>query len=203
MTPQPTKYCTQSIFSGLLRQQSSMKSVSFTVVFLLLAACGSNDQTELKTWMDKERAKTPTTIKKVEPPVSYNAVAYTLSNETHPFNSDKLKEAMLRQRDLSTNKQFQPDTNRKREQLEAFPIDTMRMVGYMYNQKDKQAAAQLLVSGVLHNVKLGQYLGTDFGRVMAVTETEIVLSERIQDSAGIWSERTSRIPLSIATKESK
>ena len=170
-----------------------------TVMLLgLLAACSPDDQSELKTWMQQARAKTPATIAKVVPPLPYVPVSYTASNDVHPFDSDKLKDALLKQRESAGGKQYQPDLSRKRESLEAFPVDTLRMMGFMMNVKDKQAVAQVLAGAAMYNVRVGQYLGTDFGKIVQLSETEIVLNERVQDSAGIWTERTTRIPLSVA-----
>ena len=183
-----------------------------------LSGCRSDEQAELKTWMQNERAKTPATIKPIPKPLPFSAAEYLESGDEHPFNSDKLREAMIKVRSNSNNKQFEPDLSRKREVLESFPIDTIRMLGVMMSAgksaskgaagssdfKDTQPVAQVMAGQQLHNVRVGQYIGTDFGRVTAVTETAIVLSERVQDSAGIWAERNSKIPLNVAPgKENK
>ena len=187
--------------------------VTMLLLVLNLAACSAGDQGELRTWMQQEKAKTQPTVQKIETPLPYTPVAYTGGGESHPFDSDKLKNALLKLSTSSTkNRLYEPDLSRKREVLEAFPLDTLRMVGFMINSKDAtkpnikntDPVAQVMAGQTLHNVRVGQYLGTDFGKVIAISEKEIVLTERTQDSAGIWSERSTSVKLFVsAAKENK
>lgn len=88
----------------------------------------------------------------------------------------------------------QPDMERHKEALEEFPLDGLKMVGYLFQSNAGHAIIRS-PDGKLHRVKVGNYLGQNFGQVTAVEETEIKIKEMIQDSTGDWSERMSSLQL--------
>ena len=90
------------------------------------------------------------------------------------------------------------ELNRRKEALEAYPLDTMAMVGSL--QRAGQPVALVRVDNLLYQVKPGNYLGQNYGRVMKVTETEVVLREIVQDATGDWIERTATLQLQEKTK---
>ena len=85
------------------------------------------------------------------------------------------------------------ELNRRREPLEAYPLDGMTMVGSL--QRQGRQFALLKVDNLLYQVKLGDYVGQNYGKVTKITETEIALREIVQDAAGEWTERTSSLQL--------
>ena len=88
----------------------------------------------------------------------------------------------------------QPDLKRPKEALENFPLDGLKMVGYLFQNKAGHAIIRS-PDGNLHRIKIGNYLGQNFGQATEVTETEIKIKELIQDSTGDWSERFSSLQL--------
>jgi type IV pilus assembly protein PilP len=82
---------------------------------------------------------------------------------------------------------------RRREPLEAFPLDSMTMVGSVAKQGTPYAL--LSVDKLLYQVRPGDYLGQNYGRINKITETEIVLREIVQDAAGEWIERAAKLQL--------
>ena len=52
-----------------------------------------------------------------------------------------------------------------------------------------QPFALLRVDTLLYQVKVGDYLGQNYGRITQIDETQIVLREIVQDAAGEWIER--------------
>jgi len=85
------------------------------------------------------------------------------------------------------------EINRRKEPLEAYPLDNMTMVGSVVKQGHQYAL--LKVDVLLYQVKVGDYLGQNFGKVMAITETEVRVREVVQDSAGEWTERPAALQL--------
>jgi type IV pilus assembly protein PilP len=83
--------------------------------------------------------------------------------------------------------------NRRKEPLEAFPMDSMSMVGSV--TKNNQQYALLRVDNLLYQVKVGDYLGQNYGKITKISETEVSLREVVQDAAGEWIERTSTLQL--------
>jgi type IV pilus assembly protein PilP len=85
------------------------------------------------------------------------------------------------------------ELKRRKEPLEAYPLDSMSMVGSI--NKLGQPYALLRVEGLLYQVKVGDYLGQNYGRVLKLNETELVLREVVQDAAGEWIERNTSLQL--------
>jgi type IV pilus assembly protein PilP len=81
-----------------------------------------------------------------------------------------------------------PDLNRRREPLEAFPLESLRMVGTLEQKKDVYAVVKAPDNSIFR-VKPGNYLGQNFGRIVAINESSIKLKEILQDSAGKWEEK--------------
>ena len=77
-------------------------------------------------------------------------------------------------------------------------MDSMALVGSIL--RAGQPVALVRVDSLLYQVKLGNYLGQNYGRVTKITETEIVLREIVQDAVGEWIERTSTLQLQERTK---
>ena len=88
----------------------------------------------------------------------------------------------------------QPDFSRRREELEDFPLESLKMVGYLSQGKTGYAIIRS-PDGKLHRAKVGNYMGQNFGKIVAITDTEVKLKEMVQDSAGDWSERMSTLQL--------
>ena len=85
------------------------------------------------------------------------------------------------------------ELNRRKEPLESYPLDSMSMVGSF--SKAGQPFALLKVDNLLYQVKVGDYLGQNYGRVMKIGETDLSLREVVQDAAGEWTERVSTLQL--------
>src|SRR5687767_10725540 len=86
-----------------------------------------------------------------------------------------------------------PDLNRRKEPLEAFPLEQLKMVGTLQQGRDMYALVR--ADKTLYRVKKGNYMGQNFGLITDVTESDIKLKEIVQDSAGDWAERQSVLPL--------
>lgn len=89
---------------------------------------------------------------------------------------------------------MQPDLTRPKEPLEAFSLETLKMVGVLSKQSVIHAVIKTPDNAIYH-VKKGNYVGQNFGLITQISDTEVGLREIVQDSAGDWSERTSTLIL--------
>jgi len=155
---------------------------------VVLAACVGGDQEELREWMKTAAqgvtAKIPP-LPVVEP---YEPVPYDAGNILDPFKATKMGP-----QEKKGGGGFRPDLDRPKEPLELHPLETLKYVGVMTRKKVSYAIIQ--VDGTLHQVKIGNYMGQNFGVVVDISESEVTLRELIQDSAGDWVERTSTLLL--------
>lgn len=163
---------------------------------LLLSACGSNND-ELQAWMDQQKREVRPNVPPLKPPKKFNPDPYVVADAVDPFALQKLTVA-LKQDAHQPNSLMAAEMNRRREPLEAFPLDSMTMVGSV----DRKGVTYALIKadGLLYQVKPGDYLGQNFGKVMKITETEVDLREIVQDASGEWIERPTSLQLQESAK---
>ena len=81
-----------------------------------------------------------------------------------------------------------PDINRRREPLENYPLDALKMVGTLFRENETRVIIQT-PEGAVQTAEVGNYLGQNYGRIVSINENEILLLEQILNSAGTWVER--------------
>ena len=165
--------------------------VLVVAVSLGLSAC-EGEHNELQTWMDQERQQVRPNVQPLSPPQKFNPQAYAGMDGVEPFSAQKLAGA-LKQEARQPNSAVAAELNRRKEPLEAFPLDSMSMVGSV--QKKGLPFALLRVDGLLYQVKAGDYIGQNYGKILKITETEVSLREIVQDAAGEWIERPTTLQL--------
>ena len=87
-----------------------------------------------------------------------------------------------------------PDLTRRREPLEAYPLESLNMVGTLAKGKSTYALVRTPDKDV-YQVSAGNYLGQNFGVILGITESEIRMKELVQDGSGDWTERTGTLQL--------
>ena len=172
----------------------------FVGIGLVLAGCASSGDEDLQTWMAAQRNAAHPKVVPLEEPKRFMPQPYTQRGSIDPFDPQKLARALKKEStQVSANAALiAPELNRRKEPLEAYPLDTMAMVGSL--QRAGQPVALVRVDNLLYQVKPGNYLGQHYGRVMKVTETEVVLREIVQDATGDWIERTATLQLQEKSK---
>ena len=160
----------------------------------ILAACTAESE-DLQQWMSEQRRVTKPKITPISEPKKYVPLAYSEGNSLDPFSSDKLTQALWRETAgaIAGAQLVAPELNRRKEPLEAFPLDVMSMVGSL--DRSGRRVALVKVDNLLHQVRVGNYLGQNYGRVDKIGESEVVLREIVQDAAGEWIERNTVLQL--------
>lgn len=166
----------------------------------VLAGCSASGQEEVQQWMNEQRAATKPQITPIPEPKKFTPQAYTQEGATDPFSNAKLAQALKRESAQSNANAglIAPELARRKEPLEAYPLDAMQMVGSLI--KDGHPVALLRVDKLLYQVRPGNYLGQNYGKIVKVDETEVVLREIVQDAAGEWTERTATLQLQERSK---
>ncbi|MEP6874188.1 MAG: pilus assembly protein PilP [Burkholderiales bacterium] len=157
----------------------------------VLVGCGG-DQQELSQWMEQQRREVKPNVQPLSPPKKFNPQAYVALGGVEPFSNQKLTVA-LKQEARQPNSLLSAELNRRKEPLEAYPLDSMSMVGSV--TKAGRPYALLRVDNLLYQVKQGDYLGQNYGKITKISETDVALREIVQDAAGEWIERTSALQL--------
>lgn len=165
----------------------------------LLSGCFGS-QEDLRTWMRDERLKVKPRIEQISEPKRFEAQRYTEGMAVEPFNNVKLTQALRRDTGQPGHSDLlATELNRRKEALEAFPLDVMAMVGSL--DRNGQRVALLRVDKLLYQVRVGNHLGMNYGRITRIDETELALREIVQDAAGEWIERP--VTLQLQEKASK
>lgn len=162
-----------------------------TMASLTLVACGG-DQVELTQWMDQQRREAKPSVEPIVAPKKFVPQSYTAGGLIEPFSVQKLTVA-IKQEARQPNSLLAAETNRRKEPLEDFPLDSVSMVGSV--TKEKKPFALVKVNQLLYQVKLGDYMGQNYGKIVKITETDVSLREIVQDASGEWTERISSIQL--------
>lgn len=164
--------------------------VLLLLTFLLLAGCAGEEFQDLRDFVQNAGADMRG---KIEPPPDVKPYEpFTYENDTSL--PDPFKPRKQDARNANRTGQNQPNLNRPKEELEDFPLESLAMVGYLY-QKGVGHAVIRSGEGKIHRIKVGNYIGLNFGQVTSVTETEVKIKEMVQDSVGDWSERESSLQL--------
>lgn len=177
----------------------SPKSLSLLVVVVLMG-CGSSGDDELRQWMTDLRATTKPQVTPLTEPKKFVPQAYSMESGEEPFSPNKLTQALRKDStQLASNAALiAPEMSRRKEPLEAYPLDSMVMVGSL----DKKGAptALLRVNDLIYPVRVGNYLGQNYGKITRISENTIQLREIVQDATGDWVERTASLELQEGKK---
>jgi type IV pilus assembly protein PilP len=165
--------------------------VSMGLAAFAVVGCGG-EQEELTQWMEQQRREVKPNVQPIAPPKKFVPQPYVALNGVEPFSSQKLTVA-LKQEARQPNSLLAAEINRRKEPLEAYPLDSMSMVGSV--TKAGRPYALLRVDNLLYQVKQGDYLGQNYGKITKISETDVSLREIVQDAAGEWIERTSALQL--------
>ncbi|WP_371921420.1 MULTISPECIES: pilus assembly protein PilP [unclassified Pseudomonas] len=159
----------------------------------LVVLTGCNNDTgfeDLDAYMNEVRLRPPG---KIEPTPTFRP------NETFTYNASDLRSPFSRQVRVDQaerqkgSRNVQPDPNRVKQYLEGFNIEQFEMVGTIANASG--AYALLRGAGGVHRLKVGDYLGRNDGRIVAIGATQVDVVEIVPDGEGAWLERPRTIPL--------
>ena len=172
----------------------TIKLVLLSIAFTL-TGCGASGVDELRQWMAEQKNQTRPRVKAVAEPKQFKPESYNQVTAIEPFNNQKLTLALKTESSQAVfnGGLIAPELARRKQALEAFPLDTMALVGTL--TKDGQPMALVKVDNLLYQVRPGNYLGQNYGRVTKITETEVTLREIAQDAVGEWIERAATLQL--------
>ena len=172
--------------------QASYKA-SCAILLLLLAGCGDDDFTDLNQFVAevKSRPKSPIKplpeIKVIEP---FVFKAEDLRDPFKPLAQPEQTEAAV----AATGSGLKPDTTRRKEELEAFPLEVLKMVGSVV-MNDNLWGLVKADDATIHRVQLGNYMGRNYGKIIRISADKIELMEIVPDKPGTWREQQASLVL--------
>jgi type IV pilus assembly protein PilP len=172
------------------RTAIAIRMLALAALGAAVSACSSGNN-DLRAYIDEVKARPGGRIEplpQVQPPPSH---AYVAAERRSPFAPDVQQARVSRDPNAISG----PDMTRPREFLEQFPLDTLRMVGTMTQQNSRYGLLRTS-DGLIHRVTVGNHVGQNFGRILAISEAQIQVVEIIPDGLGGFIERPAAIALS-------
>lgn len=163
-----------------------MKRLASMLIVLGLAGCGDGGMEDLRNFVDTTGKDMQGKIEPLPEVKAYDPFTYNAFDLPDPFKPRKLS--------TGGGGGMQPDLTRPKEPLEAFSLETLKMVGTLSKKGVTHAVIKTPDNSIYH-VKKGNYVGQDFGLITQIRDGEVSLREIVQDSAGDWSERNSTLIL--------
>lgn len=155
---------------------------------LLVGGCSGDGAADLQQWVKDQRKGRKPRVEPLPEIRTHESFIYTAGNLTDPFAPFNLKPQ-------GENKGGpQPDMNRRKEPLEEYPLDSLRMVGTLSRGNQSWAVIQA-PDGAVYRAKVGDRMGQNFGMVTKIREEQIELVELIQNPLGDWIEREANIAI--------
>jgi type IV pilus assembly protein PilP len=153
------------------------------------------DTQDLASFVADVQSKPRGTIEPLPTFEPYHSFVYQGASLRDPFVPlVKIESALDIEYDDSEG--VEPDQNRPRSYLEQFSVDDLKMVGTIGKTDDKRFWSLILDSnGEIHRVSKGDYIGLDFGKVVAVNEQRLDVVEIISNGRGGWMQRPRTLEL--------
>lgn len=171
---------------------------SVTLLAVFLVGCSDSGHEDLQQYINEVKSSRQGRIEPLPEFVPVENFTYSAEDHGDPFMSWQTKAALAAKAEQKADAGggLQPDLGRRREPLEAFPLDTLRMVGTM--RKDGQTSALIKSpDGLVSRIVVGNYLGQNYGQVVAIRPDTVELVEIVPDGLGSWIKR----PASLAILE--
>lgn len=179
-------------------------ALSKRIVILLLAsaalsACGGGDMADLQDWVNSVKKKQKGAVEPLPEIKTVEPFVFRPEDLRDPFIQNEKSE---QQEETKGDNGIHPDTARAKEELESYELDSLRMVGTI-NQNNMLWGLVKAIDGTIHRVRVGNYMGRNFGKIIRIKDGEIELLEIIPDSPGGWRERKQSLVLTEASGSKK
>lgn len=176
-----------------------MNNSPFTIVRLLtvlmialaLSGCSNRDMGDLKSYIDEVKARKQGEIEPLPEIKQIETFAYVAEDRRNPF---KPVEQEGEQDEVAQGDGLMPDVNRRREELESYSLDSLRMVGTL-EQSEVMWALVRTTDKTIYRVKAGNYMGKNHGQITRIDDNDIELTEIIPNGQGGYRERQASLAL--------
>ena len=167
----------------------NLKPIIISTSLLTLGAC-SQDASDLQSFIAQTKSAHVGSVKPLPQFKPYESFSYTAAELRDPFVST----TDLEDDDDTKTSLLNPDSTRRRQPLEVFPLDTLSMVGIL-EQNSQMWGLIKDPQNIVHRIQVGQYMGQSEGRVTEINESAIYLVEIVPDGIGGYIERDASIAI--------
>jgi type IV pilus assembly protein PilP len=169
------------------------RATAAVLTIVSLTACSTAEHSDLQAYVDDVISQQKPNIEPLPEFRPYPIFVYESGDLRDPFKesafvADRAAAAFL-------GSGIKPPEEHTREPLEDYPLDTLRMVGTL-EQTTTMWALVKDGEGAIHRVKTGNYLGKNYGKILAITEHQVDILEIVPHGLGAYIERPASIALS-------
>lgn len=161
----------------------------------LLSGCTNDDFADLDRYLAEVKARPKETIKPLPEIKVIEPFIFKPEGLRDPFKPVEQPEQASGV-DMAAGSGIKPDFTRRKEELESFPLDGLRMVGTVDMKADLWGLVKAS-NGTIYRVKVGRYMGKNHGKIIRIVNDKIELMEIVPDKPGTWREQ----PISITLAE--
>jgi type IV pilus assembly protein PilP len=176
------------------------KCIAIALTAATLTACGGGDLTDLRDWVNDVKKKQKGVVEPLPEIKTVEPFVFKPEDLRDPFIQNE--KAEQQEEEVKGDNGVHPDTARAKEELESYELDSLRMVGTV-SQNGVLWGLVKAIDGTIHRVRVGNYMGRNFGKIIRIKDGEIELLEIIPDSPGGWRERKQSLVLSEASSGDK
>jgi type IV pilus assembly protein PilP len=164
------------------------------VLALALGACADTNMTDLEQFIAEVKSRKPPQIEPLPEIKTFESFYYQAQDLRDPFTSAITE--LAEQTAPAGGGGLQPDSTRRREPLESYSLQELRMVA-MLTLEEKTWAAVVAPDGTVHRLQVGNHLGRNHGQVQRITETSVEMTEIVPDGQGGWQERDNVLAMAL------
>lgn len=166
--------------------------ISCVIFLVLLAGCG-DDFSDLNQYISEVKAKPKGPIQPLPEVKVVESFIFKPDGLRDPFKPLEQPQ-QGEETDIATGSGIKPDTNRRKEDLEAFPLDGLKMVGTVVMKSSLWGLVKAS-DGTIHRVQVGNYMGKNYGKILRIVTDKIELMEIVPDKPGTWREQQTSLAL--------
>ena len=168
--------------------------ITFIICLTCLAGCGNDDFSDLNQYISAVKAKPKGKIQPLPKIKVVETFIFNPKGLRDPFKPLVQPDQQNATPELSIGGGIQPDTTRRKEELEAFPLDVLKMVGTV-SMKSNLWGLIKADDGTLHRVQVGNYMGKNYGKIIRISLDKIELMEIVPDKPGSWREQQTSLAI--------
>ena len=171
------------------------QSIAVIFTICVLAGCNKNSGIEdLQTFTENAFKDHIPEVEPLPPPRPTAVFIYTASDQVDPFNQGNLRIQSTQDEDVGAGDEEGPDLTRRKEPLEAFPIDALQLVGVM-EQNGIDWAIVNAPDNTVHRVTEGNYMGSNYGEIVRVSGNTLQVVELVRNPVGKWEKKDAELIL--------
>lgn len=156
-----------------------------------LSGCSSGNQAELEGFVREVQSRPAGPIEPLPEIPQISTFVFDPGERRDPFVADTKTNVVV---DLSVNDGLAPDPLRRKEELEGYSLDSLRMVGTLEQGGTKWGLIRTQ-DGTLHRVRVGNFMGQNNGQITSIRDDSIQLTEVVSEAPGDWRERQVAVSL--------